>query len=110
LEKVIVRFVKPTFYWLLLHGPGGPTGFGIEVEFPFILLVALLLVALPVALPAIVLPLVVWLLCIIVCACADILPKLIAASVPGANTPTANIVTANLNMLFILSYINKVFI
>jgi hypothetical protein len=106
LEKVIVRFVKPTFYWLLLHGPGGPTGFGIEVEFPFILLVALLVVALP----AIVLPLVVWLLCIIVCACADTLPKLIAASVPGANTPTANIVTANLNILFILSYINKVFI
>jgi hypothetical protein len=53
------------------HGGGGPSGVGIEVEFP--------LVILAVVLPAIVLPLTVWLPWIVVCASADIAPKFIDA-------------------------------
>ena len=51
------------------HGGGGPSGVGIEVEFPFVILA--------VVLPAIVLPLTVWLPWIVVCASADIVPKFI---------------------------------
>ena len=54
------------------HGGGGPSGVGIEVEFPFVIL--------PVVLPAIVLPLTVWLPWIVVCASADIVPKFIDAT------------------------------
>lgn len=64
-----------------LHGAGGPSGVGIEVEFLFVILL--------VVLPAIVLPLVVWLPCIVVCASADILPKFIDATTPATNIPTA---------------------
>lgn len=83
---------------LFLYGPGGPTGVGIEVEFPFVLLVMLL----PVALAAIVLPpLVVWLLFIVACASADRLAKFSAATAATTNTPTtAPIVKPNLNILF----------
>ncbi len=71
------------------HGGGGPSGVGIEVEFPFVILA--------VVLPAIVLPLTVWLPWIVVCASADIAPKFIDASTPATNIPTATIVTLNLN-------------
>ena len=74
------------------QAPGGPTGVGKEVEFPFIPPVALP----PVALLAIVLPLEVWLPCIIVCACADMLLIFIAAAATTAtNTPTVMIVMPN---------------
>src|ERR1700739_992888 len=68
------------------HHGGGPSGVGIEVEFPF--------VTLPVVLPAIVLPLTVWLPWIVVCASVDI--AFIDASTPGTNIPTSTIVTLNL--------------
>jgi hypothetical protein len=73
------------------HGGDGPSGVGIEVEFPF--------VTLPVVLPAIVLPLTVWLPWIVVCASADIAPKFIDATKPTINIPTATIVTRNLDSL-----------
>ena len=56
------------------HGGDGPSGVGIEVEFP--------LVILAVVLPAIVLPLTVWLPGIVVCASVDI-PKFIDARLPN---------------------------
>ena len=51
------------------HGGDEPSGVGIEVEFPFVILA--------VVLPAIVLPLTVWLPWIVVCASVDIAPKFI---------------------------------
>jgi len=67
------------------HGGDGPSGIGIEVELP--------LVILPVMLPAIVLLLAVWLPWIVVCASAGIAPKFIDASTPATNIPIATIVT-----------------
>jgi hypothetical protein len=78
------------------HGGGGPSGVGIEVEFPF--------VTLPVVLPAIVLPLTVWLPWIVVCASVDIAPKFIDASTPATNIPTATIVTLNLRLFCMWCY------
>ena len=75
------------------HGGDGPSGVGIEVEFP--------LVILPVVLPAIVIPLAVWLPWIVVCASVDIAPKFIDATTPVTNIPTATIVTPNLRICFI---------
>lgn len=74
------------------HGGEGPSGVGIEVEFPF--------VTLPVVLPAIVVPLTVWLSWIVVCASADIAPKFIATT----NIPTATIVTLNLKLFCMWCY------
>jgi hypothetical protein len=85
---------------IYLYGAGGPSGVGIEVEFPFVIL--------PVVLPAIVLPLVVWLPCIAVCASADIAPKFIDATTPATNIPTATIGT--LETLFHVVLHDAVFI
>jgi hypothetical protein len=81
---------------LFLYGAGGPTGVGVEVEFPLVLLVMLPFVTLPV----IVLPLEVWLLCVVVCASADKLAKFTAAREATTNTPTAPIMKPSLNMSF----------
>jgi hypothetical protein len=78
------------------HGGGGPSGVGIEVEFPFVIL--------PVVLPAIVLPLIVWLPWDVVCASVDIAPKFIDASTPATNIPTATIVTLNLRLFCMWCY------
>jgi hypothetical protein len=75
------------------HGGDGPSGVGIEVEFPFVIL--------PVVLPAIVLLLLaVWLPWIVVCASADVAPKFIDASTPTTNIPIATIITPNLKLFF----------
>jgi hypothetical protein len=78
------------------HGGGGPSGVGIEVEFPFVILA--------VVLPAIVLPLTVWLPWIVVCASADIAQKFIDASTPATNIPTATTVRANLKLFCMWCY------
>ena len=78
------------------HGGDRPSGVGIEVEFPFVIL--------PVVLPAIVLPLTVWLPWIVVCASVDIAPKFIDATVPATNIPTAAIVTPNLKLFCLWGY------
>ncbi len=78
------------------HGGDGPSGVGIEVEFPFVIL--------PVVLPAIVLSLTVWLPWIVVCASVDITPKFIDASTPDTNIPTATILTLNLRLFCMWSY------
>jgi hypothetical protein len=75
------------------HGGAGPSGVGIEVEFP--------LVILPVMLPAIVLLLAVWLPWL-VCASAD--SKFIYASILATNIPIATIVTPNLKLFFMWCY------
>ena len=80
------------------HGGDGPSGIGIEVEFPFVILA--------VVLPAIILPLTVWLPWIVVCASVEIAPKFIDATTPAINNPTATIVTPNLK-LFMWSYTTK---
>ena len=84
-----------------VHGAGGPSGVGIEVEFRFVIL--------PVVLPAIVLPLVVWLPWIVVCVSADILSKFIDATTPATNIPNATIVTPNLKFFFMWSYTTQSF-
>ena len=81
------------------HGGGGPSGVGIEVEFPFVIL--------PVVLPAIVLPLTVWLSWVVVCASADIVPKFIDATTPATNIPTVIIVTPNLKLFCMRCYTTK---
>jgi hypothetical protein len=78
------------------HGGDGPSGVGIEVEFAFVIL--------PVMLLAIVLLLAVWLPWIVVCASADIAPKLIDATTPATNVPIARIVTPNLKLFFMWCY------
>src|SRR5215469_1576613 len=78
------------------HGGDGPSGVGIEVEFPFVILA--------VVLPAIVLPLAVWLPWIAVCASADIAPKFIDATTPATNIPIATIVTPNLKLFCMWCY------
>ena len=82
------------------HGGGGPSGVGIEVEFPFVILA--------VVLPAIVLPLTVWLPWIVVCASVDITPKFIDASTPATNIPTATIVTLNLRLFCMWCYMMQI--
>ena len=79
------------------HGGGGPSGVGIEVEFP--------LVILPVMLPAIVLLLAVWLPWIVVCASADIAPNFIDPTTPATNIPTATTVTPNLKLFCMWCYV-----
>src|SRR5215469_12307704 len=81
------------------HGGDGPSGVGIEVEFPFVIL--------PVMLPAIVLLLAVWLPWIIACASADIASKFIDATTPATNIPTATIVTPNFKLFFMWCYTTK---
>src|SRR5215469_16838365 len=81
------------------HGGDGPSGVGIEVEFPFVILA--------VVLPVIVLPLAVWLPWIVVCASADMAPKSIDASTPATNIPIATIVTPNLKLFFMWCYTTK---
>jgi hypothetical protein len=79
------------------HGGDGPSGVGIEVEFPFVILA--------VVLPVIVLLLLtVWLPWIVVCASADIAQKFIDASTPATNIPTATIMTPNLKLFCMWCY------
>jgi hypothetical protein len=94
-EIKLVCLLMPSYF----HGGDGPSGVGIEVEFPFVILA--------VVLPAIVLPLAVWSPWIVVCASADIAPKFIDASTPATNIPIATIVTPNLKLFFMCCYTAK---
>jgi hypothetical protein len=89
LDEIKLVFIMSSY----IHGGDGPSGVGMCVEFPFVILA--------VVLPAIVLPLTVWLPWIVVCVSADIAPKFIDASTPATNIPTATIVTPNLKLFFI---------
>ena len=92
--KELAAHIPSLFSWLDFHGGDGPSGVGIVVEFPFVILA--------VVLPAIVLPLAVWLPWIAVCASADIAPKFIDATTPATNIPIATIVTPNLTLLHVV--------
>jgi hypothetical protein len=94
--KSSLFFIMSSYF----HGGGGPSGVGIEVEFP--------LVTLPVVLPAIVVPLTVWLSWIVVCASVDIAPKFIDATRPTTNIPTATIVTLNLRLFCMWCYMMQI--
>src|SRR5215467_6197087 len=93
------NWMKSSLFFMMssyFHGGDGPSGVGIEVEFPFVILA--------VVLPAIVLSLAVWLPWIAVCASADIAPKFIDAATPATNIPIATIVTPNLKLFCIWCY------
>ena len=84
------------------HGGDGPSGVGIEVEFPFVIL--------PVVLPAIVVPLTVWLPWIVVCTSVDIAPKFIDTTRPTTKYEVNNVsVEAEPNFDIAKKWIEKFF-